>query len=182
MLFFLIKGDIMTIEQIKESVEKIIKTLYGPEAYVLEVTEHASLTVRNIHGYKEAVIHNLIWREDGDPSTIMLDQSEVGEDISLMQHKFNATAQFKMSFTLFDNDTASDGHLNGSIDLDGTTWVNIKLNGFSTASSEGSEIIALELYEGKPMLRVWADINQEDPTHNIDLSGALETKRDDFWF
>jgi hypothetical protein len=26
-------------------------------------------------------------------------------------------------------------------------------------------------------LVIWADINQQDPTHIIDLSGALESKR-----
>jgi hypothetical protein len=28
-------------------------------------------------------------------------------------------------------------------------------------------------------LYVWGDINQEDPTHVIDLSGALEVNRED---
>lgn len=37
--------------------------------------------------------------------------------------------------------------------------------------------IALELIEGKVRLIVWSDINQEDPTHTIDLSGALESNR-----
>lgn len=30
---------------------------------------------------------------------------------------------------------------------------------------------------GKLLLYVWADINQEDPTHVIELDGALETAR-----
>ena len=37
--------------------------------------------------------------------------------------------------------------------------------------------IMLEYYDGKVQLVVWADINQEDPTHNIDLTGALESHR-----
>lgn len=37
--------------------------------------------------------------------------------------------------------------------------------------------IVLELYEGKFLLHVWSDINKEDPTHTIDLSGALESNR-----
>lgn len=37
--------------------------------------------------------------------------------------------------------------------------------------------IFIEYREGKLTLRVWADINQEDPTHTIDLSGALESNR-----
>lgn len=34
-----------------------------------------------------------------------------------------------------------------------------------------------EWYEGKPWLYVWADINTEDFTHAIDLSGAMESER-----
>jgi hypothetical protein len=37
--------------------------------------------------------------------------------------------------------------------------------------------IYLERYDGVWKLHVWADINQEDPTHTIDLSGASETLR-----
>ena len=39
-----------------------------------------------------------------------------------------------------------------------------------------SAIIYLEM-NLVPVLYVWADINQEEPTHRIDLSGAAETKR-----
>ena len=37
--------------------------------------------------------------------------------------------------------------------------------------------ILLERHEGKMRLLVWADINQQEPTHVIDLSGALESSR-----
>lgn len=37
--------------------------------------------------------------------------------------------------------------------------------------------ILLEFYERKVRLVVWGDINNEDPTHAIDLSGALESNR-----
>jgi hypothetical protein len=40
-----------------------------------------------------------------------------------------------------------------------------------------NEVVLFEFYEGKPRLLVWADINQEDPTHVIDLSGAMESER-----
>lgn len=45
-------------------------------------------------------------------------------------------------------------------------------------SADGfGEPIYLEFYEGKLVLRVWADINQSDPTHVIDLEGARLTAR-----
>ena len=37
--------------------------------------------------------------------------------------------------------------------------------------------VLLERHEGKPRLVIWADINEQDPTHIIDLSGALESNR-----
>jgi hypothetical protein len=39
--------------------------------------------------------------------------------------------------------------------------------------------ILLEEHEGTLMLVVWADINQQEPTHLIDLSTALESCRKD---
>lgn len=58
--------------------------------------------------------------------------------------------------------------------------VEIGVEGFGEKTSlpPYARPIFLEFYEGKLTLRVWADINQEDPTHVIDLSGALETKRE----
>jgi hypothetical protein len=164
------------LNEIKAQVQRIVEIIYGDNARVLDVTENESLTIRNIYGYQEAVIHDILYREEGDTSTIMLDQKDISDDISMMQHRFDATYKFKNSFTLFDNGEGKE-ELNGSVEIDGTSWVNISLNGFSTATAEESEIIVLELYEGKPMLRVWADINEEDPTHNIDLSGALISKK-----
>lgn len=35
--------------------------------------------------------------------------------------------------------------------------------------------IFIEHYDGKLALRVWSDINDADPTHTIDLHGALES-------
>ena len=40
-----------------------------------------------------------------------------------------------------------------------------------------NEVVLFEFYEGKPRLLVWADINREDPTHVIGLSGAMESAR-----
>ena len=37
--------------------------------------------------------------------------------------------------------------------------------------------IFLGFNEGKWILHVWSDINQEDPTHQIDMSAALESNR-----
>jgi len=50
------------------------------------------------------------------------------------------------------------------------------LGTYAMPKGQGSPIY-LELFEGKWTLHVWSDINQEDATHRIDLSGALESER-----
>jgi hypothetical protein len=52
--------------------------------------------------------------------------------------------------------------------------------GFDGYGDKGSppgmgQPVLIEFYEGKIMVRLWADINQEDPTHQIDMSGAKES-------
>lgn len=47
--------------------------------------------------------------------------------------------------------------------------------GEATAKTGYGRPIHIEHYDGKLTLRVWGDINSEDPTHVIDLHGALES-------
>ena len=62
---------------------------------------------------------------------------------------------------------------NGSID----TSCDIYITGMGSCAEEFGAIAYIEFYEGKYTLRVWADINQEDCTHSIDLCNAYESKR-----
>lgn len=39
--------------------------------------------------------------------------------------------------------------------------------------------IYIEFVDGVPVVRLWADINDEDPTHEIEMRGAAETLRTD---
>lgn len=55
--------------------------------------------------------------------------------------------------------------------------LEVFIKGMGTSTSEGDAPIFIENYEGKWILHVWADINQEDPTHSIDLSRAMERNR-----
>ena len=57
--------------------------------------------------------------------------------------------------------------------------IEVFIKGMGTcnmAEGYGSPVY-LEFYEDNWTLHVWADINQEDATHRIDLSGALESRR-----
>lgn len=46
----------------------------------------------------------------------------------------------------------------------------------STMDGHGTPIL-IELQNGVPVIYVWADINQEDNTHEITLGNASEAKR-----
>jgi len=56
--------------------------------------------------------------------------------------------------------------------------LEVFVEGMSTLSEEQGAPIYLEYYEGKWWMRIWADINSQDPTHSIDMSGALDKARD----
>ena len=57
-----------------------------------------------------------------------------------------------------------------------TTGMDIVVEGYGVKGMElgTGSIIYLEIQNGKLMLYAWADINDEEPTHIIDLSGAKE--------
>ena len=55
--------------------------------------------------------------------------------------------------------------------------LEVFVEGMSTYSEDEGSAIYLEFYEGKWWLRVWSDINNQDPTHSIDMSGALNEAR-----
>jgi hypothetical protein len=58
----------------------------------------------------------------------------------------------------------------------GNLTVDIEGCGLNTMEQDG-RVLYLENQDGNPKLYVWADINREEPTHVLDLAGALETAR-----
>ena len=54
----------------------------------------------------------------------------------------------------------------------GTLW--FQANGYG---DEDTPPVKIEWYEGELWVLVWADINSDDPTHKISLSGAKESAR-----
>lgn len=60
---------------------------------------------------------------------------------------------------------------------DDAAAITLKIAGHETCNGIDDAVVLLELYEGVPRLIVWADINSEEPTHIIDLSGADKKKR-----
>jgi hypothetical protein len=75
------------------------------------------------------------------------------------------------------HDQEGDKTLDATIETT-TLGIELRFTGYGDCATEGCGCpIFVEFYEGKLWLRVWADINQEDPTHCIDMSGALITNR-----
>jgi hypothetical protein len=56
-------------------------------------------------------------------------------------------------------------HSNG-----GTLWFHA--NGYG---NEDAPPVKIEWYEGQLWVLVWADINNDDPTHKISLSGTMKS-------
>lgn len=61
----------------------------------------------------------------------------------------------------------------------GRDGVEIFIEGMGTRCERGGSPIYLDKHDGRYVLKVWADINQEDPTHVIDLEKAYEHLLDD---
>lgn len=57
--------------------------------------------------------------------------------------------------------------------------LEIQLSGYGENQTENGYgvPIMVSVFDGHLRVHVWADINQEDYTHNIDLEGAKETAR-----
>lgn len=80
-------------------------------------------------------------------------------------------------------ETAGDGQeitpITVTIEKDGLALCILPegMNVYGVPAYNPSSPILLERHQGTVRLLVWADINQEEPTHVIDLSGAKETAR-----
>ena len=69
----------------------------------------------------------------------------------------------------------SKSEISAKVILDGIT---IRHAGTACYDGDYSPIV-IEWYDGVPRIIIWADINDQDPTHIIDMSKALESNRND---
>ena len=88
-------------------------------------------------------------------------------------------AEKTLAFALLEHGRSDqEEKLTGTVTEQGGALL-IRLDGygdFCSADGQGT-VVALEVAEGYPRVLVWADINQEDPTHTISLENAREDKR-----
>ena len=77
-------------------------------------------------------------------------------------------------------DVVAKGAMVVKVKNESDAGLGLSIRDYSTrTSADGFDdaVVFLELNDGKPTLYVWADINSEDPTHVIDLSGAHTSRR-----
>lgn len=79
---------------------------------------------------------------------------------------------------LKDQFGSANRHTKTTIDID-EDGILCQFDGFGerTALPGNGKSVLIEMRDGVPHVVVWADINQEDPTHVISLAGAAESNR-----
>ena len=85
-----------------------------------------------------------------------------------------------MKFTLKDESSDKKINLRVEFDKNGNHFVAfIFAEGYGDSQSQNGHgsPIGIEFSKGELKLLVWSDINKEENTHEIDLSGALESNR-----
>lgn len=90
----------------------------------------------------------------------------------------------KLQVTLGDNDPESDVKIPVALSVD-QNFIQFEAEGFNACGSadeipigDGNKsVVAIEIWQGQLRVLVWADINQEDPTHTIELDDARISNR-----
>ena len=85
----------------------------------------------------------------------------------------------KIEFKLYDTEEERSSHLVRIDVIDDRVWIGAEGFGDHASTDGNGYPFCFDFQEGKPFLTVWGDINQEDPTHRIDLTNAMESKRED---
>jgi hypothetical protein len=83
----------------------------------------------------------------------------------------------KLKFKLFDEEAGDE--ISGNFDSKNNLGVAIFFDGYGdcTSQDDSGTPVYIEKFDGKLQVRIYADINSEDPTHNISLEGARLEKR-----
>jgi hypothetical protein len=90
------------------------------------------------------------------------------------------TTGTSFSGSLRDCHTGDEVEVPFTVELseNGTLWFRAAGYGDANSHDGVGYPVKIEWYEGKLWILVWGDINNEDPTHRIPLSGARESLRE----
>ena len=96
------------------------------------------------------------------------------EGDTLPQHVLPRT----ISFTMPHENASEEGHTEGRVEF-GDLGIEVTINGHGMKCMEPGfgSIIYVNHFDGSPQVIIHGDINQEDPTHSIQLSSASEDHR-----
>ena len=108
----------------------------------------------------------------GFSETEVLEKLRQFSDLALKAENNN-----DMSFTLYDEATGDE--VEGSADAKSDLGVSLYFEGYGdmTSQDDCGTPVYIEKYDGELKVRIYGDINSEEPTHNISLEGALLSKR-----
>lgn len=84
------------------------------------------------------------------------------------------------TFCLSESNESDDRSIDVRVSIRNSGFgMEIRMPGYSDCCSQDSEgvPIYLEEYSGEMYLRIFSDINSEEPTHNISLNNARDSNR-----
>jgi hypothetical protein len=86
-------------------------------------------------------------------------------------------SEHNFGFSLLDE--AVDDEIVGSVDAKSNLGIALHFAGYGdcTSNDNSGQPVYIEKYEGRLLVRVYGDINSENPTHLISLEGARLEKR-----
>jgi hypothetical protein len=106
-----------------------------------------------------------------DNIEILTDEAELSQlEIKVESTLTNSEKDF--NFTLLDE--VNDDSVTGSINTNGDLGVALYFDGFGDCCHQDNSgtPVYIEKYDGEVIVRIYGDINNEEPTHNISLEGA----------
>lgn len=140
----------------KTGAEILQKLLHTPQVVITRTSKRLMDAVRTLHRL------GLVTLEPGQVDSVVIVKSVTPKSDKLFEHTLVSDSRHER-VTIY-GETGQHFAL------------YIGLSGYGDlCSTPGSGLpIALDMCDGNLQLFVWSDINQEDPTHIIDLEGARE--------
>lgn len=79
-------------------------------------------------------------------------------------------------FKLKDKMDGSEKEVEGHVEIEEGFGIYFHFEGYgeATASPGHGYPLMIEVYDGKLRVIAWSNINEQDPTHTIDMEGAQE--------
>ena len=77
-------------------------------------------------------------------------------------------------FRLGDANDEGDNCIDGQVVIENSNGIAIHFDGHSQATGHYAPIVYVELYDNSVIVRLYADVNSEEPTHTVNMDGARD--------